>query len=447
MSAAPTPLTTGAVPCGACDQSLSLRLTTDSYGQEVTWQLQPGGLAYGCAVNDTVIGGPYAAITGGQETTEVITPTLCVGQSYIFTLFDSFGDGMLDGAVGSFALLLGAHGRQVASGDGNYTSSTSASFVVTVMPPSPAPTVPPTAAPFPAPSSEPTARPFPAPTHVPVPAPTPLPSSKPILPPTPVPSAVPTIGCGPCSQSLVLDLKTDNYGEEVTWDLVSTGRAGNCAMDVVASGGPYPNLEPSGYRETATIATTICAHESYRFTLRDSFGDGMLEWGGKYALILSGGVVARGDGNYTWNTTADFVAPIAPTPAPTLAPTAEPTPRPSGRPTPEPTPRPSGPPTPEPTALPTTRPLPAPTGLPTPEPTARPIASPTPEPSTSCGACDQTLVLNLLTDSYGPEVTWQLSTGSAVAGCAFDSAATGGPYPNHPEGNAVQVTALQGNFC
>jgi Metallo-peptidase family M12B Reprolysin-like len=76
---------------------------------------------------------------------------------------------------------------------------------------------------------------------------------------------------------------------------------------------------------------------------------------------------------------------VAPTPAPTAAPTAAPTPAPTAAPTPAPTAAPTAAPTPAPTAAPTAAPTPAPTAAPTaaptPAPTAAPTAAPTPAPT------------------------------------------------------------------
>jgi hypothetical protein len=105
-----------AVACGPCDQTLELRLRTDSYGPEVTWRVASGDRAAGCSHTLNTTGGPFEQIDGGKAYAEALTVNACTGQAYTFTAFDSFGDGMALGAEGYFELWLG--GRLFARVDG-----------------------------------------------------------------------------------------------------------------------------------------------------------------------------------------------------------------------------------------------------------------------------------------------------------------------------------------
>lgn len=78
-----------------------------------------------------------------------------------------------------------------------------------------------------------------------------------------------------------LDLLTDNYGEETTWQLVD-----NLTSNTLYSGGPYPSSTEAHY------ITEFCLGPGcYTFTILDSWGDGMSPWYGN-------------DGNLTITNTA-----------------------------------------------------------------------------------------------------------------------------------------------
>jgi len=194
-SAGPSPVP---IQCGACDQTLTLDLFTDSYGQEITWALAPLKSAFGCAVNTSYAGGPFANIDAGRLHQVVVTSQICAQEGYRFTLFDTEGDGMDaftlgDAKLGYYTLTLS--GGVVGSGTGNFTTEISSSFIATIAP-TPAPTQLPSAVPFPLPSSvpapNPTARPTVTPSSRPTAGPTPKPTATPTLQPTPVPTSIPT---------------------------------------------------------------------------------------------------------------------------------------------------------------------------------------------------------------------------------------------------------------
>ena len=74
----------------------------------------------------------------------------------------------------------------------------------------------------------------------------------------------------PCTDVRV-ELLTDIYGSEITWDIVdvSTGQ-------VWAAGGPYPNISPYN-AANALYVDTVCLPDggSYEFRIEDTYGDGL----------------------------------------------------------------------------------------------------------------------------------------------------------------------------
>lgn len=82
------------------------------------------------------------------------------------------------------------------------------------------------------------------------------------------------------SVTFALNLTTDNFGSETTWQLVHDG-TGN----TVGSGGPYAGA--TSYVENVTIASG----ENYTFTIFDAFGDGICcSWGtGSYFIDTGDG--------------------------------------------------------------------------------------------------------------------------------------------------------------
>lgn len=100
--------------------------------------------------------------------------------------------------------------------------------------------------------------------------------------------------------SLTLNITTDNYGSETTWDV--TDAAGN----ILQSG--------SGYGNNATVTETINIPEGdcYVFTMYDSYGDGMCcAYGsGEYSLADSDGnvIVAQSAANNPFSTAEKVTA-------------------------------------------------------------------------------------------------------------------------------------------
>lgn len=90
---------------------------------------------------------------------------------------------------------------------------------------------------------------------------------------------------------LNLELVTDQYGEEVTWQLFSDNN------QVVMSGGPYPHLENPG-TAAYTIPIALTKGLCYRFVIKDKFGDGVCcDYGNGYFRLKDswGSTIAQGD--------------------------------------------------------------------------------------------------------------------------------------------------------
>ena len=91
-------------------------ITTDNYGDEITWVLKE---------NSSVIaqGGPY---TGGAAVTQpTVYATLTAGNCYSFIMYDSYGDGILSPG---FYMVKDATGNVLAYGGSNYTTEDQTNF-------------------------------------------------------------------------------------------------------------------------------------------------------------------------------------------------------------------------------------------------------------------------------------------------------------------------------
>jgi hypothetical protein len=102
---------------GSADNGMaSIDVTTDNYGDEITWTLKESG---------TVIaqGGPYQG--GSSITVPTAYATLIQGTCYSFTIYDSYGDGIL--SPGSY-MVKDASGNILAYGGSNYTTEDQTNF-------------------------------------------------------------------------------------------------------------------------------------------------------------------------------------------------------------------------------------------------------------------------------------------------------------------------------
>ena len=110
----------------------------------------------------------------------------------------------------------------------------------------------------------------PPPVTAPPPSPAPLPTQMPV-PPAPVPNS--------CSQTVIkVKILADNDGIETTWDLID-----QCNGGLVGSDGPY---NPNQQAEYEFCLSAV----QYKFTIRDSFGDGICcdNGRGNYEVLVDG---------------------------------------------------------------------------------------------------------------------------------------------------------------
>tara|TARA_B110000444_G_C18847310_1_gene602948 strand:+ start:251 stop:1909 length:1659 start_codon:yes stop_codon:yes gene_type:complete len=87
-----------------------------------------------------------------------------------------------------------------------------------------------------------------------------------------------------------IDITTDNYGSETTWNLKE-------GSTTIASGGPYANSAAA----QATVYATLDASSCYTFTILDSYGDGMNSgFGvGSFTITDDNGTVIANGGTFT----------------------------------------------------------------------------------------------------------------------------------------------------
>jgi len=181
------------------------------------------------------------------------------------------------------------------------------------------------------------------------------PSVSPAPTTTPQPSLAPTACDG---NTFTWQLRTDNYGSETSWSLSND----NTGILVLSGDGYASNMDYGGEE---------CINNGcYTFIMADTYGDGMCcqQGEGNYSFAVNGVNEIESGGDFGSSETTEFCC-LTETPT-TLPPF-----------------------TPQPTATPTTEP---PT---TPQPTATPTA------------CDgNAFTWQLLTDNYGSETSWTLST-------------------------------------
>merc|ERR1712154_313014 len=149
------------------------------------------------------------------------------------------------------------------------------------------------------------------------------------------------LDCSNCGGGVtsVLELTTDNYPGETSWDIK------NSSGDKKYNG--------SGYSDANTLYTLNMCLESdeYTFTITDAYGDGICcSYGtGGYKIKVDGTEVVNG-GDFgdseteTFTVTAPPTAPVSPPTAPVSPPTASPVTAPTASPVtaPAPPPHPTG---------------------------------------------------------------------------------------------------------
>jgi len=170
-----------------------------------------------------------------------------------------------------------------------------------------------------------------------------------------------------CSEKVFeLELQTDNYGSETSWDIKNDIDA------VIASGNEYASS--GSFTEQRCLSD-----QAYTFTIYDAYGDGICcGYGqGSYKLTYDGEVVKQG-GQFASSEATTFGGSPAPGPAPVPAPAPSPMPAPAPQPVPAPSPVPA--PMPSPAPEPAPAPTPAPVPLPSPMPAPIPVPVPAPGP-------------------------------------------------------------------
>jgi len=258
-SPSPPPPTPAPTPCGG--SIVKVEVNTDNYPQETSWSL------VNKCTDQTVF-----SVSQGQYTSagETYSEEICVPSNaeYSFTISDSYGDGICCGyGTGSYTVALA--GENVASG-GEFGGSEETSFgSCNASPTTPSPTKSPT--------ESPTAAPTKSPTDTPTKSPTSAPTKSPTAPPV----------SNDCSNGKVLfelDLKTDNYPGETTWELE------NSSGEQVLSGGPYTE------RATDHNINECVDPDLYTFTIKDSWGDGICcgYGSGSYSVKYDGNTAKEG---------------------------------------------------------------------------------------------------------------------------------------------------------
>ena len=110
----------------------------------------------------------------------------------------------------------------------------------------------------------------------------PDPTKAPTVTPQPTPECV-------CDQKLVVEIETDAYPEETSWELV-TNTGGPGCVDSQKSGQLTKAHKNKKY--VKTVATKICGFLEYTFSMWDSYGDGICcaSGSGSWKLELDGAV-------------------------------------------------------------------------------------------------------------------------------------------------------------
>jgi hypothetical protein len=193
-----------------------------------------------------------------------------------------------------------------------------------------------------------------------------------------------SFGYQPPCQDFLLDIKTDDYPDEISWTLTQDSN-----NKVVLEG------EGNG-RSDVCLAEGEC----FTFVIKDKYGDGMCcEYGeGYYTGFLDGRPISGFNGGKTFKDSATHkfcvgsagVAQAAPPPS------KSPTPLPTKQPTPMPVPNPSGA---------ATHPS-VPSSVPQ-QPSNSPTTAPKP-------ACKHNLDVLIRTDNRPQDTTWEITTESGI---------------------------------
>jgi hypothetical protein len=114
-----------------------------------------------------------------------------------------------------------------------------------------------------------------------------------------------TNGTAPTGTDLTLTITFDNYPEETSWTLKTSGGSS------VAAGGTYASQADGS---TINIPINGLADDCYVFTMLDTYGDGMCcSYGsGSYTLKVTGGVTIVTGGTFTSSAVTNFCIPYSP---------------------------------------------------------------------------------------------------------------------------------------
>ena len=120
---------------------------------------------------------------------------------------------------------------------------------------------------------------------------------------------------GDSDEEIVVELKTDNYPQEISWAIT------NSVGIAVYRSGSYSN---QNFESTETVPG-LCAGLEYSFVISDSFGDGICcKYGAGTFVGKYGDLELFSGGEFEYEDTKPFMIPV-PTEAPTSSPTTAPT--------------------------------------------------------------------------------------------------------------------------
>lgn len=249
---------------GPCDQELIIRVTTDDYAWQNEWTLKDSNY------ND-ILTRKYLINNYQNE------HKLCLKskESYEWTIYDSYGDGMCDGGCGSYSFTL--NGKEIKSGNLNFGSDKTVGFR----------------------TGDGDSTPVNAPTAGPV-----TDSSKPPTNiPTTKPVANPTMPPDNNAGRFQLELKTDAYPDETVLYLYKADENNNVSVDP-------EDIVYEGYQYKGNLLYILPSENSYfvleegcyYFEIYDLFGDGLVGDGqsgeGYYKGFLDDNEIFEGSGDF-----------------------------------------------------------------------------------------------------------------------------------------------------
>jgi len=251
---------------------IQVHLLTDDYPDETTWEIRE-------VATDIV----EASGGGYREKKTSYTENRCLDDEkcFVFIIYDKYGDGICCGyGDGSFSVEI-ADGQVVYQGSEFEESALSPSFGRCTTPlPMPFPSTRPTYLPSYHSSQSPTSKPTKNPSATPSERPTNQPTRS-VL--TSGPTSNPTSGQPNTCISLELNIKTDEFPEETTWEINDV-----FTDAIVARGGNYTE-QMTNYNEEPCVDKNSC----YVLVMYDSFNDGICcEWGeGYFSLRIDDKIV------------------------------------------------------------------------------------------------------------------------------------------------------------